>query len=623
VVRDAWGHRGRAVRATACILLPLVVLCAAGHAQEGVIATQGGFAGFYAFDAPYRRRGAVVGGLGVALAAAMVLGTLVAPDPWVAVPAGAVLAALAAGVCLALRIGPPREYFLVFTFLIATALPEDPGAAWGRAALVLAGAAGAWLISMAGTLRDARAPERSAIAGALRAVARLLDAVGRPGVGAARHEAVLAVQRAQEAVAAAGGAETPGGVALRRRAEAAEALLEAGLALVVEGSPPLDPAWGRAVGALADGAWAAPVIPAPAARPPVAAAVRLDAALRAAGSAGWLDRGAEPGGGGPATGTAIAPRLPRWRVVLADLTDPWSPAPAAALRLGVAIALAGAAGELLRAEHPTWIPLSAAAVLQGTNVAVARQRALHRAAGTAVGVVLATGVLALEPGTAGLVALIAVFQALTEALILVSYGVAVVCITSLALLLLELAGIGAAVRGLLDARLLDTALGCAIGFACGVAIWPRRSRMRLAAVQARAIRASAAALADGLAGGPQARRRRRGVHVAVVALDAAQRDATGDALATSARTDLRWPVTHAIEQLADVAIALPRPGERPRADDGDVGDLTALLQALAEHVEGGGGGPVPAVPDLDGWPRTREAAGVLRDAVAEFSAAAR
>ncbi|MCW2986712.1 MAG: hypothetical protein JWR63_4282, partial [Conexibacter sp.] len=31
VVRDAWGYRLRSARATACVLLPLATLCAAGH----------------------------------------------------------------------------------------------------------------------------------------------------------------------------------------------------------------------------------------------------------------------------------------------------------------------------------------------------------------------------------------------------------------------------------------------------------------------------------------------------------------------------------------------------------------------------------------------------------------
>ena len=69
--------------------------------------------------------------MGVALALAMLLGTLVAPHEWLAVAVGAVFAAAAAAGCLVLRVGPPREYFIVFTFLIAAALPPDPGAAPG------------------------------------------------------------------------------------------------------------------------------------------------------------------------------------------------------------------------------------------------------------------------------------------------------------------------------------------------------------------------------------------------------------------------------------------------------------------------------------------------------------
>jgi uncharacterized membrane protein YccC len=618
-VRDAWGYRARSARATACILLPLVVFSALGHQQDGVIATQGAFAGFYAFAAPYRRRARVVVGLGCALAVAMAMGTVVASDPWVAVPVGAVLAAVAAGACLALRVGPPREYFIVFTFLIATALPADASDAPRRAGLVLLGALGAWLISMAGTLRDARAPERSAVDAALGAVARLLDAVGRPDrAPAARHAAVLAVQRAQESVADAGGAETPGGAELRRRADAAEALLEAALALMVEKSPPLDPAWGGAVGALADGAWAAPVIPAPQQRPPVAAAVRLDAALRAAGSARRLD--APPEADDESGGAAAASR---WRMLLADLTDPRSPAPAVALRLGAAVGLAGMLGYLLRAEHPTWIPLSAAAVLQGTNVALARQRALHRAAGTLVGVGVAALVLELDPGLAGLIVMVGVLQALTEAFILVSYGVAVMFITSLALLLLEIAGVGVAVRGLLDARLIDTVLGCAIGFACGVLILPRRSRSRLAAVQARAIRTIGQALVVGLRGNASESERqaaRRTVHLTLVTLDTTQRDATGDTLTSTTRADLDWPVTHAIEQLAHVALALPRPGDRPAPDTATLTALSTLLQDLATHTDGHRTTTPPPPPDLPDWPRTERALLALREAITEFSA---
>jgi uncharacterized membrane protein YccC len=599
-------------------MIPLAVLCAAGHPRAGVIATQGGFAGLYAFNEPYRRRSRLVLGVGVSLAAAMALGTLVAPTPVLAIVVGSTVAAVAAAACLAARVGPPREYFVIFTFLIATSLPPDTGAAPDRAALVLLGVAVAWCVSMAGALRDRERPERTAVEAAYRAVARLLDAIGRPSAAVAQHEAVVAVRRALTAVDAAGGPDAPGGPTLVARAEGAEGLLEAGLALVVEGSAPLDPAWGRSVATLADGALAPIAIPPAAAAPGVPAGLRLAVALRAVSSAGGL---ADAVAGREAE--RDAGRV-RWRASLAEIRDRSSIVRIAALRVGIAVGVAGAVGYLLRAEHPQWIPLSAAAVLQGTNVALARQRAVQRAAGTAVGVVLAAAVLALRPGLAVVVVLVAVFQALTEALILVSYGAAVVCITSLSLLLLEIAGVGTSVRGLLDARLIDTALGCGIGLAAGLALWPRRSRERLASAQARVIRTAARAWRAGVEDHPadELRRRRRAVHVAVVGLGIAQGDATGDELRAAVRADLGWPVTHAAQQLAFLAMALPRFDPAPPLGPHDAARLEATLHGLADRAEGRHGTYVPDPPPLHGLPRTRRAVEGLRDVLDEFGPAA-
>jgi uncharacterized membrane protein YccC len=605
------------MRATACVVIPLVVLCALGHPQEGAIATQGGFAGLYAFDEPYRRRSKLVLGIGVSLAVAMALGTLAAPTPALAVLLGALVAAVAAAACLAARVGPPREYFIIFTFLIATSLPSDPAAAPERAAFVLLGVAFAWAVSMAGALRDGERPERSAVDGAYRAVARLLHAIGRPGAEVARHEAVVAVQRAFAAVDAAGGDERAAGPALLARAEGAERLLEAALALSLAGSPPLDPAWGHSVATLADGALAAVMVPSPTAAPSVPEGARLVAALRAVSSRPAA--GPDPGRDGPRREGA---RLP-WRASLAEISDRNSIVRVAALRVGIAVGVAGAVGYLLRAEHPQWIPLSTAAVLQGTNIALARQRAVQRAGGTAIGVVIAAGVLALRPGLAVLVALVALFQALTEALILVSYGAAVVCITSLALLLLEIAGVGTSVSGLLDARLVDTALGCGIGLAAGLLLWPRRSRERLAGTQGATIRTAAAALRAGLAGHPpeELRRRRRALQVSVVGLGVAQRDAIGDEVRAADRADLGWPVTHAAQELAFLALSLPRTAAA-RVEDHEAVALHATLHGFADRAEGRRDAPVPDPPPLPHLPRTQRAIDGLRDVLDEFGAAA-
>jgi uncharacterized membrane protein YccC len=109
VLAAAWARRRIAAGATLCIGIPLVVLCALGEPTSAAVATQGAFAGFYAFDAPLRRRARVVAGIGVALAAAMVLGTLAAPSPVAVALVGGIVAFGAALCCVALEIGPPRE----------------------------------------------------------------------------------------------------------------------------------------------------------------------------------------------------------------------------------------------------------------------------------------------------------------------------------------------------------------------------------------------------------------------------------------------------------------------------------------------------------------------------------
>ena len=215
-------------------------------------------------------------------------------------------------------------------------------------------------------------------------------------------------------------------------------------------------------------------------------------------------------------------------------------------------------------------------------------------------------------------------QALTEAFILVSYGVAVVFITSLALLLLEIAGVGAAVHGLLDARLIDTALGCAIGFACGVLILPRRSRSRLAAVQARAIRTTSRALLAGLRGAPEGERRaaRRAVHLTLVNLDA-----------DPARRDRRRPDEHLPRRprLADhprhraarpPLARAPARRRRPPAAASPPRSATSSRSSTTSP-------PAPTATPLRShrpprrafldWPRTERAVTALRDTVAEFS----
>lgn len=580
LVAAAGRRRRLAIEQTPCVAVPLVVLVALGHPTSAVIAAQGGVAGFYAFDAPLARRGRIVAAVGAGLVLATVLGTLVAESaPLVAVVGGA-FATAAAFVCVALEMGPPREYFLVFSYLIATGLPPDAGAAPERGALVLAGAATALVIAMASGRRDPERPAREAVDAAHAAVARLVAAIGHEHTSDAGHAAVLAVRRALMTA--------PRNGALRRRAEGAETLLEAAQSLVVRSAPPVDPAWVEAVRAPEH---------APETLPPPPLDRRLEGALNAARH----------------HRTAPAEPVPerRWTEALRVGRQRQSPAPIAALRVGVAVAGGCALGAAVGGGHPYWIALSAAAVLQSTNAGMTLRRALHRTVGTFVGLLGAAAILAPDPPVGVLVAAVVVLQFLTASVIAASYGVAVVFITSLALVQLEIAhpSFGADVAG---ARAVDTLLGCALGLAVGVVFGPRGSLKRLTAAQAATLRAAGAALAAGLRQAPvgELRALRREANVSALNLRALQSDAIGDVLRRSPEADARWPLTHAIELLVAAATALPRRDPQPALADA----VERSVEAFARTTEG-----VPTdvpSPALPGLPATERAMKRVRDALA-------
>jgi len=547
--------------------VPLIGLSALGHPQSGVLAAQGGFAGFYAAGEPHRRR-AVVLAIGAALVTAMALGTLVAPTAWLTALTGALVAAAAAFACLAYAVGPPREYFIVFTFLIAGGLPQDPAAVWSRAGLVALGAAIALMIAL--TRRRGGTAEEQAVA----AVADLLRAIGTPR---AQH----AQRRADAAVRA---------VPLQLRLER---VLEAAHGLVIEESPPLHPAWPEVV-ATGRSARDLPL-------PPVPAGERLARA--------WAS---VPDEQDP------LPRRP-WFAPLRDALHPHSVIVGSALRMGVTVGVAGALGLAIGGAHGYWLPLSAAAVLQATNVTLARRRAIQRATGTFVGVFLAGALLATHPGTSALIAIVVVLQFVTELVIVASYGVAVVFITGLALLMLQLAHPESGID-LLGARVLDTLAGCALGALGGALLWRDRAARRLPAARAEVVRASGKAIGAALKDTTGLRHARHAVAAALSDLNALERDA-GE------------PPTQAVERLAYVALSLPRDArltarvaETPRpaarrsrlpAEPAGAGPcpeadrLERAIGALAEAIEAGD--PPPAsMPTLEGLPRTTAALEDLR-----------
>jgi uncharacterized membrane protein YccC len=614
-VRFGRGGWTRPVITAICMAVPLTAGVAAGRPSYGMVASLGAFAGFYAHSEPYRYRARLLAGLVAALAVTAIAGSLASGSVAASIVVTGVVAAVGTLVCITLQTGPPREHFLVLVALMTSSLPLQPTAALARGGLVAAGGAVAWLVVMSGWLRARSAPERDAVAAALARIADLLDAGDGPSARGARHQATLAARAAAHAVAHAGG---PAAAHLRAVRHELDELLDAALALDLVGEP-TDPAWSPRIRAMAS------AVEDRSPRPP-AAPPRDVVAEAAPERDGWAP---DPVGGGRAPTHPLPP--PRVRIPVAldaldaalrgELSEPPAPperslraalhqhslAVPTALRNGIAIAVAVALGHALHVGQTYWIALTVSAVLQGATLVTSLRRAIERSAGTLVGILIAAGIVALDPAAGVLVAIIVVLQLLIEAVIPASYAVAVALITPLTMLLSDLAAPGTISDAVLGGRAVDTVLGCAVGVAAGRLLWPRAARTRLPVAIERSLRAASGVLDAALrpdADADRVRHARATLQVELLNLRAVEEAALGDRLTDAPDADVRWPVVASVERLGTLV------GAAPIEPDGVPAGLDAALADLATRAAGATTGAAAtthaiAVPPLPRMPRTQ------------------
>ncbi|MBB3676152.1 hypothetical protein FHX36_001887 [Modestobacter versicolor] len=255
--RALWAAHGRrALSAGFCVTAPLALFVLLDRADLGAAAALGGFTAVYGHALPYRRRAAVSAGVALVLVAAVALGGLTGPHPFLL---AAVLGLLAAGATAATavwHVGPPGPLMAVLVGGSASALGASP-AQLGQHVAAAAGAATlAWLVVMAPWLVDPAGPERRAVAAAEAAVAAGTPRDGRP-------DPVARAVRVAHAAVAGGSRRRP---SLRPRLEEVEtrfmqalpatdpAVPDPGHGVLPRRHPPL---WLPTAARLGVGAWSA------------------------------------------------------------------------------------------------------------------------------------------------------------------------------------------------------------------------------------------------------------------------------------------------------------------------------------------------------------------------------
>jgi uncharacterized membrane protein YccC len=320
-----------------------------------------------------------------------------------------------------------------------------------------------------------RAPERAAVAAVYLAVAGQLDAIGAPGLDAARRDVTTALNQAYDLMIAARTAlagRDPRWRILVTQLNAVTPVVEAATTVSAEGQR-LPPAFANALRALAR-AIENPKLPPPRLPPfdrstPGRAA--LSSSLRLAGS---LTAGDDPVTTTVPIQSPDAVGLPRTTLRqrlhtavdhLVSGGETWF----AVLRLVVCIAVAEAVSVLLPLERPYWIILTVAVVMKPDFGSVFA-RAVQRGLGTVVGVLIGAAVVELLPQGWTQVAALAVLAGAMPIAIRRNYGLFSTFITPVIVIQLELVHSGNS--GIIISRVTDTLIGCAIVLVVGYLPWP-------------------------------------------------------------------------------------------------------------------------------------------------------
>ena len=501
---------------------------------SGALADKGG---------PYRTRAATLGTLTVAGALVVLLGTLGAIHPALAIPlsfAVAVTCSLGRAYGTA---GASVGVAALSMYVIALAYPPEPGNGLAPAALIRAGfvvIGGVWAMLVALVLWPLRPfrPVRLAVGGAYRALADYADEVatssrrGESMTNPPRVRAALEVAHAALATVRRGRpGESGRGERLVVLGETADQLFGQvfGLSDIAEAMP-VETRDVAAQAALADGVAAFSVTmrgladgveaedeSIPVAVPwsghllrsrllpglpskPAAAQVNEEARLHYEHAAALLDRMAQYAGvaaatvAGLNTGARIPPLERPQEVEDPEAGPGWlAPLQAAlswnsvvlrfALRLGLVTALAVALTAAFDLKRGYWITLTAGLILQPYTGATS-VRALQRMLGTVVGGILTAGLAALFHDPRAIVGLVFVFAILSVALLPLNYAAFSVFLTPTFVLLAE------ATTGdwhLAGVRILNTVLGGVLALAGSRLLWPSPEAERLPAYLAQTI----------------------------------------------------------------------------------------------------------------------------------------
>ncbi|KFG10190.1 MULTISPECIES: FUSC family protein [Streptomyces] len=589
-------NRPAVARAAIALTLPLALGLAAGRPEYGALASMGALSGVISDTAAaYRMRLINIAIPQLFAAVGITLGSLVYGQGWGTVGA-LTLAALVSGMISSIgAVASVSGLLLLLNSVVGAGLPM-PGQWWLAPVLMTGGGLLVLVLALLAWPLRAGVPERDSVADTYRKVADLLatttgdDPAGQADAyDAARHIVTQSLNQSYDLVLARRArhhGRSPELVRLLAQLNAITPLVEAAPAVRLSGRPlPAEiPVAVRHLAEAVETGYSGPLglrLPEP--RSEIGRAV--DQALRHAADVATEKspdalRKAGDRAGGPAPLGVRAARVAR-NVALSGASWRYG------LRLALCIGIAQALVSLVPVPRSYWVALTITFVLKPDFGSVF-SRALLRALGTVVGLVVAAGILAEVPRGWWDVPVMLLLAPLIPVFTPRGYGYQTAAITPVILLLSDI--LNHQGTGLLVPRLVDSLMGCAIALVAGYLLWPESWHARVGARLADAVADTAAYVEQTFGRGAAAPadrvRIRRRLYRDLSAIRTEFQRALTEPPPIGRRAAAWWPLVVAVERIVDATTAARvriKQGAEPPST-AEVDQVTLQLRELSDGL---------------------------------------
>lgn len=280
----------------------------------------------------------------------------------------------------------------------------------------------------------------------------------------------------------------------------------------------------------------------------------------------------------------------------------------AALRFCVVTIVAAIIAYQFEFARPYWVPLSCVAVMSGSTIVTTYHRAIQRAFGTILGILVASLILATYPAGFIMAVFILILTFITELFIVKNYGLAALFFTPNALLMAESTSHGSfTFTYFASARLIDILIGSVIGL-IGVFLVGRRSASsRLPHLITKTIRSQAQFLLtlfsdQGIDFNDRKSREIMKIRTNLINLKTLYDTAAGEIPVNKKALEYYWPVIFSIGQLEYLLENCSKTVKRPILSDETLAQLLYVFETTANAIDRKQSPSIKNVPVIEEFP---------------------